>query len=75
MSGGNSSGVIGQYIVGHLDAHNIPRKCISAQTGMHESTLSRKITGAEDFKERELILIGIAIGKALYDPKRSGQGA
>jgi hypothetical protein len=75
MSGGSGGGVIGQYIAGFLDAHDIPRKRISAQTGMHESTLSRKITGAEDFKERELILIGVAIGKALYDPKRPGQGA
>lgn len=67
---GGSDGLIGSYLAGMLDAHDIPRKQICAQTRIHESTLSRKINGVEDFKDKELLCIGVAIGKSLKEQKQ-----
>jgi hypothetical protein len=65
-------GSIGRYMRGFWDARDIPRKVIVAKSRIHESTLSRKITGAEEFQEEELFRIGVATGLAMKDPTDVG---
>ena len=62
--GGGGNSKTGGIILGLLMARNIPRKRLVSETGIHESTPSRKINGIEDFQPEELLRIGIAIGKA-----------
>jgi hypothetical protein len=57
----------GQYLAGYLAAHNIPRKQVCAKTGIHPSTLSRKINSVEEFQEPEILAIGVVIGEISAD--------
>lgn len=56
---------IGQFIRGYMAAYDIPRKVVSSRTGIHESTLSRKINGIDDFQPEEIFSIGVAIGETM----------
>jgi len=53
----------GQYLAGYLDAVDLPRKVICERTGIHPSTLSRKINSVENFQHEEILAIGVAIGQ------------
>lgn len=48
-----------------MAAYDIPRKVVSSRTGIHESTLSRKINGIDDFQPEEIFSIGVAIGETM----------
>lgn len=56
-------GNFGQYLAGYIAAQDVPRKVITTRTGIHASTLSRKINAVEDFQAEEVLSIGVAIGR------------
>ena len=56
---------VGQYIKGYAAAHNIAQKALSGKTGIHQSTLSRKLNGVEPLSTVEAFSVGVAVGKLI----------
>ena len=58
-------GVTGARLEGYLDALSVPRKAVAAESGIHESTLSRIISGQQIATFEHGLKIGQAIQRVI----------
>jgi hypothetical protein len=53
----------GTYVEAMADTYDISSKELSAESGVHPSILSRFFTGKQAIKDRQLVRIGVALGR------------
>ena len=55
--------VEGKYTEGVMDAYDISSKQLAAESGVHESTISRFFNDKKPIRDKQLLKLGIAIGR------------